>query len=402
MARLLDFYAKMKWSPAAKELSRTADPDLYAKRLEKTPESRKIVRKFHDALLDSSEDLVFRGNAVPLKKLAAEGRLNPDNSSISISISGGSLRVFAFLSFLETLRNHGIPITNYAGTSAGSLASFIDRAGFDFKSVWKVMDAELVGALMFDINWWNLIRLRSPLEGDRIIKFVETSLGQRYKSKTMEELPGLFVTSVLVNSYRNPKMCDGKYTGDISSYERVIFSYLDDPQMKVAEALFSSMCLPVFKSLRFREREFTALINTGLKKAARKAALEEPAFATVLSTRNGRTIDGGYMNNFPFDILLMRSGPADVVINLVADYPGQVEVPEKTIFSPLISTPVDIHFKEELDMDRIIYRDANVIHWEIGKDVRNIGLTDFHRIPDLIEAGRKSATALLSKLGIIS
>jgi predicted acylesterase/phospholipase RssA len=376
----------------AAKLRATADSTLYWRRAAKTEQYRKTVGKFYDVMVDETR-ADFKGNAVKLKEEAKKG-CDPVDCSISIAVSGGGLRVIAFLAFLEVFREHNIPIRAYAGTSAGALATTLDRIGTDYKTAWEILDARLLKSLLFALNWTGLGS--GIMTGKRMMDFLDLTLPPDIR--TFGKVPGLYLTSVLVNCHRNPTVTidqKGKeiVQGELSSYEKVVFSSEFDPSMGISKGVFSSMCLPVFQSLKFPKRWFKAITTDGIM--------------NVRSTKNGRTIDGGYGNNYPGDVLLLPESKANaaaakhIVINVTAENPGNVEIPRESLFSKLVYTGVDLHMEEELRAEKEKYRDANVIYWEIGGKAAGVGLFDFNKIDDMRQAGRESAEKLLRTIGIM-
>ncbi len=375
---VVPFVARYKWGSAARELRRTADPELYKRMQERNNRRTYVVQKFYDVLLDKKEEPGFKGGANGLKKAADEGRLDHDAANLSVAVSGGGLKVIAFFSFLETLREHRVPFTNYAGTSAGSIAALFDRSGIDYNSVWKVLDEGLCKALLYSpkFRWW-----QAPLHGRRVQKFFAASLPEGME--TFADLPGLYVTSVLENSTHAVEA----RTREFSTYEEVVFSSEFDPAMRLSEGVYSSMCLPVFKSLDFRGRQFTRVGEDG-------------SFAPIISTLNGRTFDGGYWDNYPGNILTSLCDPSkDVVLKLYANYPGKKEVKRESIIQKLVSRPVNLKMEDEYRMDSERDRDANVVSWEI-KGIEGVGLFDFDKLGLMVQAGRDSALLFMQKLGI--
>lgn len=377
----------------AKKLRATADSQLFWKRAAQNENHAQAMGKFYAVLTDNSP-AEWKGNATKLKEAAAKGA-RPEDCSLSIAVSGGGLRVVAFLSFLETLREHNIPLRAYAGTSAGSLATALDYFGMDYKTVWECLDAKMLKALLFSLGS-NLGK--GILSGDRVVSLFENLLPS--KLATYENAPFLYTTSVLVNSWgswaveRDPHGA-GTVKPDektFSTFRPVVFSREFDPAMRVSQGVFSSMCLPVFKGLEFPNREFTAIKEDGTTHR-------------VMSTRKGWTMDGGYMNNYPVDILML-AGKANVnpathiIISVVGDPPDKVEIGQDTVQKLVYMAP-DVNSTEELRRDRLRFADENVIWWTIGGKAAGVGLFDFEKIADMRQAGRESAEKLLRTIGII-
>lgn len=378
----------------AKRLRATADSRLFLERTAQNDAHRQIIGKFYGVLTDRSP-AEWKGNALKLKDAAAKGA-KAEDCSLSIALSGGGLRVVSFLSFLETLREHDIPLKAYAGTSAGSLATALDYFGMDYKTVWECLDEKMLKALLFSLG-------SNPgkgiLSGDRVVKLFERLLPPG--RTTYWNAPGLYTTSVLVNSWSSWSLEGNDRRGaamikpdesTFSTFRPVVFSHEFDRTMKVAQGIFSSMSLPVFKGLEFPHRVFSTINGDGTTK-------------TVLSTKKGWTLDGGYMDNYPVDVLLLRgranANPAtQIIINVVADRPDRVEIGQDTVQKLVYMAP-DVNSTGELRRDRLRFADGNIVWWTIGGRVSGVGLFDFNRIDDMRQAGRESAEKLLRTIGIM-
>ena len=377
----------------AAKLRETADPNSYWDRSARNGNYRAVMGKFYDVMTDDGK-AEWKGDALGLKQ-AAKGGCDPADCSLSIALSGGGLRVVAFLGFLEVLREHKIPVRAYAGTSAGSLATTFDRLGVDYKTVWEVLDQRLLKSLLFALNWTGLGS--GIMTGRRVMDFMSQVV--RPGEGTYGKTPGLYTTSVLVNSWANPVVIGSDKKGrdviggDFATYRKVVFSREYDPTMKLSEGVFSSMCLPVFESLNFRRRQFSAITpdNQVIK---------------VLSTDNGWTIDGGYANNYPVDVLLLTNkANADpgrhIIINVAAQKPGSTEMRKQDLVQKLVYMASDVSSEDELERERVRYSQENVIWWEIGGKAKDVGLFDFNKLEDMKQAGRESAEKLLKAVGIL-
>lgn len=331
----------------AKKLRATADWDTFQRRSAPGASHLRAMSGFYDALMDESR-ASWKSSALPLRDAAREGA-GPKDCKLSIALSGGGLRVVAFLSFLETLKKHDIPITAYAGTSAGSLATLFDRIGVDYDTVWECLDAKLLKSLLFAPNV-NLTR--GLLSGRRVMAFINHVLPEGIR--TYKDVPHLYATSVLVNSWSSWEITAPVGGMDLisadpdsfSTFRKVVFSRDFDPDMPIAKGIFSSMCLPIFQSQRFRRREFMAMTVKGDNSEK------------VLSSDRGWTIDGGYAENYPLNVLLLSGGEANkdpgthIVINVAVENPNEKKMCEQNLWSKLIHLSPDVSNAEELGKEQ--------------------------------------------------
>jgi predicted acylesterase/phospholipase RssA len=378
----------------AKKLRATADPGIFWKNAAQNVNHAAAMKKFFDVLVDQTP-APYKSSAAPLKAAATEGA-KPEECSLSIALSGGGLRVISFLSFLEVMREHNIPIRAYAGTSAGSLATMLDRVGVNYETVWECLDEKMLKALLFALNA-NLGK--GILSGNRVMDFVDNLLPAGLS--TYGKVPFLYTTSVLVNSWSDwhgtGLIRRGKkevYTGNpdsFSTFRPIVFSSEFDPSLKISQGIFSSMCLPVFEAQAFPGRMFTAIKGDGTTQP-------------VMSTSKGWTIDGGYMDNYPVDILLLPDkaniNPAThIIINVVADPPDNVELNQDTV-KKLVYMANDVSSTSMLRSDRLRYADKNILWWTIGGEASGVDLFDFQKIDAMRRAGRESALKLLDTVGM--
>jgi NTE family protein len=189
-----------------------------------------------------------------------------------ICLSGGGIRVVAFVGALEVLAKNKLlnHVNEYIGVSAGALIGFLLSIGYTLQELKKLV-------LEFDFG---LIR---NLEPENTLEFLEhygldngANLNRLCES-VMRQKNILPTTTFLELSHIRPPLPSFRcFATDLTTCQPREFSLSTTPNVKIIDALRATMCLPFY---------FTPI--------------EDPITGNLLS-------DGGLMNNYPMVFL-----PAD-------------------------------------------------------------------------------------------
>ncbi len=381
----IESYAKKIYIPAAKKLKGTCDPDSYDKRLEDTKRNKYVMEQFYKALLEPNRfeerDI---GNATKLKEWKSKYSTFPDDGKLFLSMSGGGIKLFAFMAFLETLRKYKIPIYAYSGVSAGAIATLFDRVGMNYSTIWNVMNKDLCYALMLCPSF-NLVR--GLLKGKRIINFLDMALPQNLK--LYNDIKNFYTTIVVANV-----IIDDHFL----SFENVILSSNGGSgDMEICKGIFSSMCLPFFQSLK---------IPPDITLNSIRREKDTIKYIDVSTTPSTFSIDGGYIKNYPVDAFWGLIDPyKDVVLNVIADHPGKQIIKDNLWYKLLLMLP-EMQKNSELRKIMEFWKDGNIITCSImnnipnKEEIKGIGLFDFDQIPLMIQAGQESARNFLKIINI--
>ncbi len=120
--------------------------------------------------------------------------------NIALVLSGGGVRGLAHIGVLKVLRQKGIPVSMYIGTSIGALIASLGAAGVDPAEMERIA-LSLRRSDLFDLNVLGLLfgkgRMRTLYKGNKFHLFLEKILPVH----RFQDLPvPLYVTSVDLNS----------------------------------------------------------------------------------------------------------------------------------------------------------------------------------------------------------
>ena len=275
---------------------------------------------------------------------------------LGVALGAGGLRGAIHIGVLRSLERHGIEVQAMSGSSAGAIVAAFSAVGYspaEMESLVLSLDAKLV----YDpnLNWRSLLgvtanallsflrvpeRYRLPfptglLQGKLWLDWLYRQLG--VTQVTEVELPLAILAT------------------DIDSGEAVVFSQT----VELAEVVLSDQPLAL-----------------AVRASSAIPGVFSPAYVA------GRTlVDGGVKASVPADLL--RGLGADVVLAVDLGT-AERDDPADNIYE-IISQSLDI-LEEELTR----YQLEGTADLVIRPVVRNVSLTDFDRIPELIRLGEQT------------
>ena len=262
--------------------------------------------------------------------------------TVGLALSGGAARGLTHIGVLEVLEKHGIPIDLIAGTSAGAIIGAAYAWDRDIERILK--DAH-------DANWKNIRPILDPT-------FPKTGFIRGRKLRD------------LLASYVGGDTC---------------FADLEIPFACVATDIDSGEAV---------------ILRQGSVPEALRATVSMPGIFKVHSIDDRYLVDGGLTVPVPVD--LAREMGADFIIAVnanpdVASRRGTAaqkrfeKGKEPTIWQ-VISQAIYIS-TYTLSLTNLEKADA-VIEPELGE----FNLTDFNRVPEIIEMGRQAAEAAIPEI----
>lgn len=287
---------------------------------------------------------------------------------IGVALSGGGAAAMAHVGVLSELCAAGLRIDCVAGTSAGAMVGAAFAAGqlAPFRDTMCALTRGRVVRL-FDPKWPRT----GLLEGRRALELVRPHLGER-----IESLPIPFAT----------------VAADLQSGEEVVLR-----KGEVIEAIRASIAIPGLFTPSQRDGRWLVdggLVNPVPVDVARALGAEFVIAVSVLSVPDGLLSNGGARHGLAQQWLdrLLRKGP-----------------PEGP--SPEGAPPADRH-EADLGLIDVLSRASAVVQARIAAarmreqpadclitvPGQTIGLFDFHRSAEAIEAGRAAARRVLPDL----
>lgn len=271
--------------------------------------------------------------------------MNSTAFKVGLALGGGAARGLAHIGVIQVLEKEHVPVSLIAGTSMGALVGAIyARHG----------DASLLEDEALATDWRRVARLMDPalprsgfIAGKRIARFLEDMIG----TASFEDL-------------RLPLYC---IASDIMTGDEVVIG-----SGPVVEGVQASISVPViFNPVYYRGRFL---------------------------------VDGGLVDSVPAGVAKERGAQVVIAVNVMPyrEKPGRIYLEEDdktrdgmakppglfTIVTQIIATSRTRLVNGGLE-------DADIV---IDPPVTHLGLTDFGRASDFIEAGREAARAALPQI----
>ena len=303
----------------------------------------------------------------PLCGTAAAQDASPTTASrprIGLVLAGGGAKGAAHIGVLGVLDEMRIPIDCVVGTSMGALVGATFATG---------MRPEEIQREVLAIDWARTVggqgrRDRMPIKRKLATMSYTIPLEVGFGPDGLRMPGGLIVTQEIEQFIRT-LVAPFRYTQD--------FDDLPIPFRAVATDMVAG--------------EMVILENGDLSEAMRASMAMPGVFAPV--TRDGKVLsDGGMMRNLPVDI--GRQLCADVVIAVWMSSPA-TEADSLTSALSLLGRSFDVMIgaNERLQMESLTPRDV-----AIDVPMGDIGTSDFTRIPEAVELGRRAAVDMRDQL----
>ena len=288
----------------------------------------------------------------------------PSRPRIGLVLAGGGAKGAAHVGVLGVLDELRIPIDCVVGTSMGALVGATFATG---------MRPEEIQREVLAIDWARTVggqgrRDRMPIKRKLATMSYTIPLEVGFGRDGLRMPGGLIVTQEIEQFIRT-LVAPFRYTQD--------FDDLPIPFRAVATDMVAG--------------EMVILENGDLSEAMRASMAMPGVFAPV--TRDGKVLsDGGMMRNLPVDIGRQLCG--DVVIAVWMSSPA-TEADSLSSALSLLGRSFDVMIgaNERLQMESLTPRDV-----AIDVPMGDIGTSDFTRIPEAVELGRRAARDMRDQL----
>lgn len=290
-----------------------------------------------------------------------------------LALSGGALRGAAHVGVLSVLEENGLRPSYVAGTSAGSLVAALHALGVSAKRMEELLEG-LSAKKLYDLNiglgtLGNLLingvlgllgfpedrRLPLPmglLKGDKLMNWIHELVGQRRFYDTRIPLAVM--------------------AADINTGEAVCYH---SPGFRLSRAKLS-------RKTDFRENVSIAL--------ALRASTAIPGVFTPVEIDGRMVVDGGVVDFLPSEIL--RAMGAQRVLAVDLGYSGQ-QKKRLDNAAKIASQAIDIMAREVTK-----FKGIQAADYCLNPGIYDVGLTDFDKIPECVQRGRRAALAALPKI----
>lgn len=272
----------------------------------------------------------------------------------ALALGGGGARGFAHLGFLLALAEQGLQPQAVAGTSMGAIVGGLYCAGQDLAKLVRVL------AHLDLTSFFGLPRTyRTVVEQAVAASFLEKLRGKPWWELTAQ---------------RNARFL--AFLRLFTKGQR--FEEMSPPFVAVACDLVSGE--------EVRIRTGPAYLGIGAS-----AAL--PGLLGPIRWRDRWLIDGGVVNNLPIDAVADRAERV-VAVDVAAPLGGP---PTTLVDVALRAYDITSRALRELQRARAKERLGERLIL-VRPELPSIGLLDFHRLPEAVEAGREAAKSVLAEL----
>ncbi|MDI3256245.1 MAG: patatin-like phospholipase family protein [Kyrpidia sp.] len=285
---------------------------------------------------------------------------------LGLALSGGSLRGAGHLGILQVLEENGIIPDIVAGVSAGALVAALYARGMPVPSmITRATQLALTRLIDWDISLWTV--------GKFLLLYPLYRLGLRPNPKTL--LPAGFIRGNRLESYIHRLL--RRYPR-----RRIPCLLLATDLYHAETAVFGS--LPSFplprehRYIRLREDEWARAV---------RASCSLPGVFQPTPFRGRRLVDGAVRNTLPADLLFLAGAQRVIAVDL---HLGELEDRRLESFVDIIDRSLTLMFADLAGLRLSPYPALR-----LAPPVPDIGWTDYHRIPECIDAGRRYALSRL-------
>ena len=283
---------------------------------------------------------------------------------IGLVLAGGGAKGAAHIGVLEVLDDLRIPVDCVVGTSMGALVGATYATG---------MRPEEIQDRVLAIDWQRTVggqgrRDRMPIKR-KLATMSYTIPLEVGMNRSGIRMPGGLIVTQEIEQFIRTLVAPFRYTSD--------FDDLPIPFRAVATDMVAGEVV---------------VIDSGDLSEAMRASMALPGVFAPVNVEGKVLSDGGMMRNLPVDI--GRQLCADVVIAVWMSSPP-AEADNLTSAISLLGRSIDvmINANERLQMQSLTPSDVG-----IDVEMGDIGTSDFTRIPEAVELGRRAADGMREQL----
>lgn len=298
--------------------------------------------------------ILFCSFLVPVRSLGQD---------VALALSGGGARGFAQIGVLEVLEAEGIPIKGIAGTSIGAILGGLYASGYTPQQLDSMLSSQ---------NWEALLSLNDGLRRS-----------DQYLNQKFEEDRSLITLHFKDFEFVVPEAAASGYRISELLNELVLRAPFQ------AFGNFDSLGIPFRAVATDLIHGKLVVISDGDLSSAMRASSTIPLQFAPLERDSMILIDGGLLANIPERAA--REFGAEFVIGVNTTSPLHE--------ADALNTPWNVADQAiSILMKKFADQSLDSCDLLITPDLEGITSTDFHRIPEIIERGRKAARAAIPKL----
>jgi NTE family protein len=272
---------------------------------------------------------------------------------VGLVLSGGGAKGMAHIGVIKALEENGIPIDYVAGTSMGAIVGSLYAIGYSPEEMVALLQSEEFA------SWYK----------GRVLEKDQTYLFRRDPS------PEIFSVWLHSNTFKPnvPTSFVSPYQMDLAVLE--LYSAAD----AVAKSNFDSLMVPFRCVSSDIVKKKPVVARNGNLGVAVRASMSYPFFFKGVKTDSTILFDGGFYNNFPWDVMVQDFNP-DVIIGVkVSNNP---KIPDEDNIFTQIENMLMFETNYDLPEDKGIMIDIKL---------DGVSLLDFGKVLQLSEMGYQSA-----------
>ncbi|MDR1680507.1 MAG: patatin-like phospholipase family protein [Prevotellaceae bacterium] len=277
--------------------------------------------------------------------------------SVGLVLSGGGAKGLAHIGVLKALEEHDIPVDYVAGSSMGAIIGALYAIGYTPDEM-----VELLSSRDF-FRWY-----RGVME-DKYTTYV-------YRPDPLPDM--VFVAF----DFKRGKLVTQLPSSYIQTYQMdLAFLQLFSAANAVAHADFDSLMVPFRCVASDITNKKSHRFSGGNLSSAVRASMTYPFYFKPIRVDSLLLFDGGFYNNFPWNVMDRDFSP-DVIIG--SKCAGNAPLPDEDDIISQIETMLMFETNYSLP-----HRKGVLVETQF----QDIGLLDFHRIDEIVEAGYHQAQA---------
>lgn len=295
--------------------------------------------------------------------------------SVGVVLSGGGAKGVSHVGVLKALEENNIPIDYICGTSMGAVVAALYATGYTPDEM-----LEIFGSKVFEA-WYKGVH-----EKEYASYFYNDEPSPSLFSVTLHRVPANSVKYETPYNRKRYRLKVNLPSSIVSPYSMnmAMIEYFTSPSTSVGER-FDSLMAPFFCVASDIVRKKPVVLDSGNLGAAVRASMTYPFVFKPIEIDSVLLFDGGFYNNFPWDIMLEKYRP-DYIIG--AKCVGEESKADQDDIYSQVANMVT------MQTDYSIPPDKGIV---IGRRYP-FGLMEFNRSAEIVKMGYETAQLYISRI----
>lgn len=284
------------------------------------------------------------------------------SQKVGLVLSGGGAKGLAHIGIIKVLEANNIPIDYITGTSMGAIVGGLYAAGYTTQEMEELFRSD-------EFYFWSTGKIQEEY---------------RYYFKQPEDNPSWIDIRL---ERKDDKVRILPPTNIIPQWQMdFTFMELMAPTTAVSGGDFDRLFVPFRCVATEVHRNKQVVLGSGDLGEAIRASMTFPLFFKPIKINGELLFDGGIVNNFPHDVMKEVFKPDIIIGHKVVPDPQDAEADDIIRqVTNMVQRPTDYDISAE---DGIL----------LETDVNQAGLMDFHKLDYIVEAGAKTAYAMIDSI----